>query len=214
MAKEPQKEIDVTDDDQPGLISALKRRDRSAWSGVVERHFRPVYGFVYHLVGRNRSLAEDVTQESWLEAVDGIDRCDEAHGTFRNWLFGIARKRVAMHYRRRAAAGNPMSHGNPGGEVAEPRGNAVMPEDVLEQVEQSAVVRAAMLMLPEDRREVLLLKYVEGLSVKEIAARRGKSAKAVESLLSRAREQLRESLRGYILPCGDERPVSEESSHE
>ena len=89
-----------------------------------------------------------------------------------------------------------------------------MPEDVLEQVEQRCVVRAAILALPDDRRKVLIWKYVEGLSVNDIAGRMGRTAKAVESLLSRAREQVRGLLRGYMMPCGDGRRVSKESSHE
>jgi RNA polymerase sigma-70 factor (ECF subfamily) len=95
--------MDVADEVQSSLIRALKQRDRSAWAVAVDRHFREVYGFVFHLVGGDRSVAEDLNQETWLEAVDGIQRCDEANGSFRNWLFGIARRRVAMHYRRRAA---------------------------------------------------------------------------------------------------------------
>ena len=96
----------MTTDDEFGLITALKRRDHSAWSAAVDRHLREVYGFVFHLVGGNRTVAEDLNQETWLEAVDGIDQCDADRGSFRNWLFGIARRRVALHYRRRALAGN------------------------------------------------------------------------------------------------------------
>ena len=100
------------------------------------------------------------------------------------------------------------------GEAAELGDNSVLPDDVLEQVERIWVVRAAMLLLPDDRREVLLGKYVEGLSVDSIAIRMGRTAKAVESLLSRAREQMRGLLGGYMTPCGDGRRASKESSHE
>ena len=91
---------------------------------------------------------------------------------------------------------------------------SVLPEDVLEEVEQRSVVRAAILLLPDDRREVLLCKYVEGLSVKTIAGRMGRTAKAVESLLTRSREQMRGLLAGYMMPCGNGRPASKESSNE
>ena len=99
----------MADDEQSNLITALKQRDRSAWSAAVDRHLREVYGFVFHLVGGDRAVAEDLNQETWLEAMDGIDHCDAARGSFRNWLFGIARRRVALYYRRRALAGNPTS---------------------------------------------------------------------------------------------------------
>ena len=205
----------MADDEQSNLITVLKQRDRSAWSAAVDRHLHEVYGFVFHLVGGDRAVAEDLNQETWLEALDGIDQCNAAQGSFRNWLFGIARKRVALHYRRRALAGNPTSLSGQFGEAAERGDISVLPEDVLEQVEQRSVVRAAMLLLPDDRREVLLGKYVEGLSVETIAIRMGRTAKAVESLLSRAREQMRGLLGGYMMPRDDgQRVSSKESSHE
>ena len=204
----------MADDEQSSLITVLKQRDRSAWSAVVDRHLQEVYGFVFHLVGGDRAVAEDINQETWLEALDGIDHCNATQGSFRNWLFGIARKRVALHYRRRALAGNPTSLSDPFGKAAELGDISVLPEDVLEEVERVWVVRAAILLLPVDRREVLLGKYVEGLSVESIAIRMGRTAKAVESLLSRAREQVRGLLGWYMTPCGDGRRASKESSHE
>ena len=204
----------MADDEQSTLIILLKQRDRCAWSAAVDRHLREVYGFVFHLVGGDRMVAEDLNQETWLEALNGIDQCNAAQGSFRNWLFGIARKRVAMYYRRRALAGNPASLGDPFGEAAASGDISVLPEDVLEQVEQRSVVRAAMLLLPDSRREVLLWRYVEGLSVDAIAERMGRTAKAVESLLSRSREQVRGLLGGTMTPRGDGRRVSKESSHE
>ena len=61
-------------DDQSSLITALKQRDRSNWSATVDRHLGEVYGFVFHLVGGDRMVAEDLNQETWLEALDAIDR--------------------------------------------------------------------------------------------------------------------------------------------
>ena len=135
-------------------------------------------------------------------------------GIFRNWLFGIARRRVALYYRRRTLAGNATSFSGQFEESAELGEISVLPKDVLEQVERVSVVRAAILLLPDDRRKALIWKYVEGLSVETIAIRLGRTAKAVESLLSRAREQVRSLLRGYMLPCGDGRRASKESSNE
>jgi RNA polymerase sigma-70 factor (ECF subfamily) len=201
-------------DDRSSLVLALKQRDRSAWSATVDRHLHEVYGFVFHLVGGDYAVAEDLNQETWLEALDGIEHYDATRGSFRNWLFGIARRRVARYYRRSALAGNRTSAADQAGDAAKLGDISVLPEDVLEQVERVSVVRAAILLLPDDRRQVLLWKYVEGLSVASIAIRLGRTAKAVESLLSKAREQMRRLLRGYMASCGDGRLAAKDSSYE
>ena len=208
------KVVSVADDEQSSLIIVLKRRDRCAWSAAVDRHLNEVYGFVFHLVGGDRAVAEDLNQETWLEALDGIEQCDAARGSFRNWLFGIARKRVAMHYRRRTLAGHVASLRDQFEEAAELGGISILPQDALEQVERASAVRAAILLLPHDRREALLWKYAEGLSVETIANRMGRTAKAIESLLTRAWEQMRDLLGGYMMPCGDGQRVCKESSDE
>jgi RNA polymerase sigma-70 factor (ECF subfamily) len=200
----------VGDDDQFCLIRALKQGDRWAWNAAVDRHLGEVYGFVYHLAGGDRVVAEDLNQETWLEATDSIGQCDAARGSFRNWLFGIARRRVALYYRRRGLAGTPTPFDDRFEEAADLGEDSLLPEDALEQVEQASVVRAAMLILPEDRRKALVWKYVEGLSVATIAGRMERTAKAVESLLTRAREQLRMLLRNYVLAGSDEAAASEE----
>jgi RNA polymerase sigma factor (sigma-70 family) len=111
---------------------------------------------------------------------------------------GIARHLVLRHYRR-ASTHTLDDH-------QECPADTPPPPDLLENVERVNIVRAALLCLDDDRRRVLEDKYAGGLSIAEIAARTGRSAKAVESLLSRARSQLRGLLRFYFsTPTGDER---------
>jgi RNA polymerase sigma-70 factor (ECF subfamily) len=196
-------------DDPSGLIRALQRHDRAAWATVVDRHVGELYGFVFHLLGGNRTLAEEMAQETWLEALHGIACCDPARGPFRHWLFGIARRRVALHYRRQAVRGRMVPLGEQAGELGELSDRTLLPPDVVEQIERGSVVRAALLLLPGDRREVLLWKYVDGLSVAAIAARLGRSVKAAELLLARARRQLRDLVRGYVLSCDEVEPEHE-----
>ena len=181
------------EDEQSSLIAALKRREPAAWNAVVDHHLGEVYGFVFHLSGNDRVVAEELTQEAWLEAVASIDRCDPARGCFRNWLLGIARRRVALHFRQRAGR-KELRLLDDGMEELET--SAILPQDVLEQVERASAVRAAMLVLSEDRRTALEWKYLDGLSVDAMAARFGRTAKAVESLLVRARAQMRALLGG------------------
>jgi RNA polymerase sigma-70 factor (ECF subfamily) len=177
-------------DDELCLVRAMARRDRSAWAVTYERHVGDVFGLVYHLLGGDRGAAEDICQEVWLVAIESFDRFDPDRGRLRDWLLGIARYR-ALRHRRRVSGLNPDDH-------AVGLSEELPPPDLLEMVERADVVRGALLCLENDRRRVLLDKYVDGCSIAEIAAQTGRSAKAVESLLSRARAQLRGLLRPYF----------------
>lgn len=179
------------------LHESLQQRDAAAWDEFYEEHVRELYGFVFRLVRGDPATAADVFQDTWLDAIGHIGQFDPKRGELRSWLFGIARRRVALHWRQRLARGGAAAAAR--AEISvEALDGAVLPDDVIEHLEQAAVVQASLLALPPDRRRVLIDKYVEELSVNQIAARTGKSPKAVESLLSRAREQFRALLRRYF----------------
>ena len=198
-------------DDESRLVEGLKGRERWAWDTLYASRVSELYGFVFHLMHPNRSNAEEMHQDVWLAAARGVEEYDPARGTLRDWLLGIARKRVAQYYRRRYAERNRTMKPREETclEVEEPA-SAVVPEECVQQVERAAVVRAALLAMPEDRRKVLLEKYVVGSPVHEIAERSGRTDKAVESLLSRAREQLRRLVRWYF----PENSEVEDKSHD
>lgn len=167
-------------------FTALRRRERNAWDATYGRHVVAVYGCVAALVPEDRQTAEELHQQVWLAAIESIDGFDPGKGDFRDWVCGIARRKVAWHYRRQRAASTT---GNV--DTLETLDAALLPPDVAEQVELGAQVRAAMATLPDESRALLLAKYVDGQSVAEIAGRLSKSVKAVESALTRARERLR-----------------------
>jgi RNA polymerase sigma-70 factor, ECF subfamily len=181
--------------DERRLQRALASRERAAWSAIYDRHVHEVFGFIYHLVGGDRIVAEDIHQEVWLAALEGFDHFDAHRGRFQDWLMGIARHRVSHHFR--GLLRKPVESVADGD--IQPRDGALPPPEQLEAIERCDVIRAALLQLNQDYRDVLLKKYVGDISVVEIARLTGRSAKAVESLLSRARERLRELLRPYSL---------------
>ena len=178
------------------LATDLRQREPAAWCGVYDAHAREVFGFVYHSVSGNRLAAEEICQETWLAAIDRIEQFDESRGAFRSWLFAIVRQRVALHFREVSSREAKFTIRDE--DCQHQLDGSVLPEEVLEQIERNDAIRAAMLLLADDRRAALTAKYVDGLSVEEIAVRTGRTAKAIESLLTRARAQMRSLLQWYF----------------
>src|SRR5262249_29176229 len=122
--------------------------------------------------------------ETWLVAVRRIRSFAPESGSFAGWLRGIAANVVRNHLRRDSLRN---------GQLQTIRNGAVEPPDSrLERREEAERVARALATLPEHYEAVLRAKYLEGLSVAEIAAERSESAKAVESLLTRARQAFRD----------------------
>src|ERR1700677_1518951 len=86
------------------FLEAIARRDRAAWGALYDAHLHEIYSFVSHLMEGDRSSCEDLNQEVWLQAISCIERFDPQKGELRDWLFGIARRRVALHFRRLSAS--------------------------------------------------------------------------------------------------------------
>jgi RNA polymerase sigma-70 factor (ECF subfamily) len=152
-------------DDELRPVRAMARRDPTAWGVMYERHVREVFGLVYYLVGSDRCDAEEICQEAWLIAIERFDGFDPRRGNFRDWLLGIARHRALRRHRRTTS---PIPDNRPD----EPT-DALPPLELREEFERADVVRAALLCLDDDHRQVLLDKYVSGLSVAKTACQDG-----------------------------------------
>ena len=85
------------------LHESLQNRDARAWDEVYEEHVRELYGFVFRLVRGDPQTAADAFQDTWLDAISHIGQFDPQRGELRSWLFGIARRRIALHWRQRLA---------------------------------------------------------------------------------------------------------------
>jgi RNA polymerase sigma-70 factor (ECF subfamily) len=179
------------------FLVALDRRDRAAWGALYDAHLQEIYAFVSHLMERDRSSCEDLTQEVWLQAIACIEKFDPRKGELRDWLFGIARRRVALHFRRLSTSSVSLSSDPE--DALEPADDALLlPQEVMERIERMQLVRAAFTAIPQSHQHVLRQKYIDGRSVQEIAAAMKTTAKAVESLLSRARARLRTLLGSHF----------------
>lgn len=171
----------------------LRERDQQAWLTLYDRHVDLIYGLVFRLVGNDRAIADDLFQDIWLSAFQSIEQYDSLRGDIRGWLVGIARRKVSLHWRRRLSQSVRIASLESvlPDELAS---ETMLPLDIMEQLERTDLVSAALLLLSEDQHFVLVQKYIEGRSVADIARQSGKSPKAIESLLGRARATMRQLL--------------------
>jgi RNA polymerase sigma-70 factor (ECF subfamily) len=157
-----------------------------------DRAFRPwyesalprVYGFVYGRTGGDRALAEDITQQAFVSAVRSRRRFDGRSEAV-VWVCSIARNALIDHYRRTGRDDRRRLK-------LVVRELAVAAEDqAWSRVDERERVTAALRAVAPDQRIAIVLRYLDGMSVREVAQRLRRSESSVESLLSRGRERLR-----------------------
>jgi RNA polymerase sigma-70 factor (ECF subfamily) len=174
------------------VVDKLRHADPAAVEYLYDTYFDRIYAFVFRLVGRDHGAAEDVVQETFLAALRS-QRSFRGDSSLYTWLYSIAYHKVADWQRRsyREHRKQQVSLDIDGRDPEwSARSNPSAP-DMTEAVENREFVRQAMSELPADYRQVLILKYVEEMSVAEICRVMGRSPKSVEGLLTRARKALR-----------------------
>ncbi len=163
------------------LRRAVLAGDDDAWRAWYNENFDALYAYILWRCGRRHDRAEEVAQETWLTAVRSIRRFDPHRASFSAWLRGLA-VNVLRHQLRRYARRHKREEGG--------RINAAESQRVRDS--QDDRIALTLDALPERQEAVLRAKYLDGLSVAEIAARWNETPKAIESLLSRARRAFRE----------------------
>lgn len=171
--------------DDAAWLRAAATGDHAAVRRLLDEVGPVLYGYVFARVGGDEEAAADIVQDTFLEAVRGASsfRGDSAVTT---WLCSIASRRLARHYeaeRRQAEAR---------------RGLAAVPDAPdgtgIDLVAERDVVVRALGRLSVPHRQVLVMKYLDGRAVAEIAADLGRTRVQVQSLLQRARDALRAEL--------------------
>ncbi|HUV29785.1 MAG TPA: sigma-70 family RNA polymerase sigma factor [Acidobacteriota bacterium] len=181
------------------LVQRAQAGDFDAFSELLSRHKNRIYGLARRLAG-NKQDAEDIVQETFLKAVDKIDqfRLESSFGT---WLYSIAlNESRALYASRKQVDLKPLQEYLPAGhsDGAGPEDHQLFdwhdPHQELETAELRRVIDKAIGELPYKYREAFLLRYVEELSVKEVARLIGESEAATKSRILRARLALRDFL--------------------
>jgi RNA polymerase sigma-70 factor (ECF subfamily) len=152
--------------------------DPEAFSGFYEEALPRVYGYFLHRCGGSVPLAEDLTQETFLAAVAELKKGRRVEAPIR-WIYGIARHKLLDHYRRRER----LEHA-PALIPDVDQDETSLDENALDAHDRAV---AALAAVAASQRAVLVLCYLDGFSVQEIASALGKSTAAVHSLLERGR---------------------------
>jgi RNA polymerase sigma-70 factor (ECF subfamily) len=178
------------------IARGLQAGDTDAWRALYDSHAERVWGLVARLMGPVSADVADVVQETFLAAARSARGYDPTRGTLWAWLSGIARRCVALYYRRQKRD-NRLS--NADGQLDAGRQQIIQwlenrqsePSDAIVTAEVSSLVRMTLARLPEQHQTVLIARYVDGTAVDQLARQHECSSTAVRSRLARARRAFR-----------------------
>jgi RNA polymerase sigma factor (sigma-70 family) len=174
-------------DDELRLVAAVLRKDRKAAAEFVSRHADGVYAYVRHRLAPRQDLVEDLVHDVFLAALAGLSRFTGT-ASLRAWLLGIARHKVEDYYRRQLREPEPLPDTPDAGE---PASNDLI-DEIVDRRRLAEKTDRILGQLPEAYGLALLWRYWENRSVREMAAATGRTEKAIERLLARARARFRQ----------------------
>jgi RNA polymerase sigma-70 factor, ECF subfamily len=175
-------------DEDAELLDRLATGDEAAFRTLVERHIDRAYAIALRIVG-NAADAEDVVQDTMLKVWIHRGRWQHGRAKFSTWLYRVVSNRC-IDLRRKPRTENV----DVVPEVADSQPDA---SSQIERNELRDMLEVAMQRLPEHQRIAVILSYHENMSNGEIAEVMDTTVAAVESLLKRGRQQLRELLRRH-----------------
>jgi RNA polymerase sigma-70 factor (ECF subfamily) len=196
MASSPIELASATDQE---VVALARHGQDAAYRELVRRYERPIFSLVYRMV-RDRELAEDLAQETFVKALNAIESY-RPEFKFSSWIFKIANNAAIDHLRRRELDTLSLD-GSPHAETPEAIEATALQigdrqETALEEVEARELggeIETAISRLRPEYRSCILLRHVEGRAYEEIAEILGLPLGTVKTYIHRARNELRLSL--------------------
>jgi RNA polymerase sigma-70 factor, ECF subfamily len=184
--------------DQDVVLRARSGQE-AAYRELIRRYERPVFALLFRMV-RDRELAEDLAQETFVKALNAIDSY-RPEFKFSSWIFKIANNAAIDHLRRRELDTLSLD-GSPHAETPEAMQATALqigarqesPLDIVEAKELGGAIEAAIGSLRPEYRSCILLRHVEGRAYEEIAEILNLPLGTVKTYIHRARNELRQSL--------------------
>src|SRR6516225_12094178 len=169
------------------LVAEILSKDRKATAEFVARYADHVYAYVRRRLIPRADLVDDLVQEVFLAAWENLDKF-RGDSSLRSWLLGIARHKVEDHYRKRL---RELQFRDEGEDSSEEPASSLDLEETLAKRQAGQRTREILKMLPETYALILLWRYWEKRSLRDIAVQIGRTEKSVERLLARARQQFK-----------------------
>lgn len=166
---------------QPGearLIQRAQQGDRQALGELYNRHVDLIYRYVYARV-RDEAVAEDLTAEVFVKALEGLPEYEARGYPFQAWLYRIARARTVDYYRRQERRREVTLDETLPAERPHP-------DEFVEMADRWGRAIDLVAQLTDDQQDVLILRFIGELTLSEVADTLGKTTGSVKSLQHRA----------------------------
>ena len=185
------------------VVELARKAEETAYRELLRRYQRPVFSLIYRMV-RDRELAEDLSQETFVKVLNALDRYRPEY-KFSSWVFKIANNAAIDHLRRKELDTLSLE-GGPDATTPERveatalqlGDSAESPLDELEARELGSTIERAIAKLRPEYRSCIILRHVDGRPYDEIAVMLELPLGTVKTYIHRARAELRESLDGML----------------
>ena len=174
------------------LVDLAKEGDAEAYGQLYDHYVSGVFRFIYYRVS-SQQLAEDLTSETFVRGLRAIQRFNWQGKDFGAWLTTIARNLVADHFKSSRARLEIVTETIPEG-----RATVASPEQEVLSLISNEMLFEAVNALPNEQRDCILMRFIQGLSIAQTAAALGRSEGAIKQLQLRAVRSLAKTVSGDV----------------
>ena len=175
--------VNAMESEASAIARGLRRRDPDLLDRLIEQYQHRLLRYLVYLSG-NRELAEDLFQETWIRVLERGHQYDGKH-EFSTWLYAVARNLTIDYLRKKSPVSLDGLMEDEDHAPLEPADTRPMAWEVVQQHEQAERISAALVGIPVEYRETVVLRFQEGLALEEIATVTGAKLGTVKSRLYR-----------------------------
>jgi RNA polymerase sigma-70 factor, ECF subfamily len=186
--------VNAMESEPTAIARGLRRRDPDLLDRLIEQYQHRLLRYLVYLSG-NRELAEDLFQETWIRVLERGHQYDGKH-EFSTWLYAVARNLTIDYLRKKSPLSLDGLMEDEDHAPLEPADTRPMAWEVVQQHEQAERISAALVSIPAEYRETVVLRFQEGLALEEIATVTGAKLGTVKSRLYRGLNMLMSRLEG------------------